>query len=320
MTPVIAGRGLTRAYGSFLAVRGIDFEVASGECFGFLGPNGAGKTSTIRMLACRLPITGGTLSILELDAMLDSARIRERIGVVPQDNNLDPDLTVQENLLIYAQFFGLSAAEARRRTEQQLEFMDLTEKKKARLEELSGGMRRRLVLARALLNDPELVILDEPTTGLDPHARLMVWERLRALRDRGVTLVLTTHYMDEAWRLCDRLVVMDRGRIIADGSPRAMVGEHAGRWAVELPLPEGGGEPDQFLAPCAGVSRRWQTVGSRLYLYGEDEQALLERLREAGRLPGGYLTRPADLEDVFLLLTGRTLQDSAAEEKEAAER
>lgn len=308
MRSVIVGRGLRRAYGDCLAVKSIDFEVYAGECFGFLGPNGAGKTSTIRMLSCRLPVSGGELSILGLDATRSSTRIRERIGVVPQENNLDPQLTVWENLVVYARFFGLPLPQARAKADELLDFMRLAEKRGTRVEDLSGGMRRRLVIARALINDPEVVILDEPTTGLDPHARLLVWERLSTLRSRGVTLVLTTHYMDEAWRLCDRLVIMDEGQIIARGDPKTMVEEYAGRWVLELPLRNGISKDwDALLGPRADLVRRWQAVGSTLYVYNDDHETLRRRLQEAGYPLDEYLARPANLEDVFLLLTGHTL-------------
>ncbi|MGE5507860.1 MAG: ABC transporter ATP-binding protein [Chitinophagales bacterium] len=305
--PVIVGQGLTRVYGDFVAVKGIDFTVERGECFGFLGPNGAGKTSTIRMLSCRLPISGGSLSVLGLDVTKESERVRARIGVVPQDNNLDPQLTVAENLEVYARFFGLSGRAAKARAEGLLEFMQLTAKRRVLVDELSGGMKRRLVIARALINEPELVILDEPTTGLDPHARVLVWERLADLRSRGVTLVLTTHYMDEAWRLCDRLVIMDEGEIIARGDPKAMVREKVGRWVLELRDDDPG--LGEWLDGRAPLVRRWERVGATLFIYNEDNEALLRELAAAGWTPTDYLARPASLEDVFLTLTGRTLHE-----------
>jgi lipooligosaccharide transport system ATP-binding protein len=305
--PVICGQGLTRAYGDFVAVKGIDFTVERGECFGFLGPNGAGKTSTIRMLACRLPVSGGSLSVLGLDVMRESEKVRARIGVVPQDNNLDPQLTVAENLEIYARFFGLPGRAAKARSAELLDFMQLTGKRDVLVEALSGGMKRRLVIARALLAEPELVILDEPTTGLDPHARVLVWERLSALRSRGVTLVLTSHYMDEAWRLCDRLVIMDEGKIISRGDPKAMVREQAGRWVLELNDDDPG--LTEWLDGQIPLVRRWERVGSTLFIYNEDNEALLRQMAAAGWTPTDYLARPSSLEDVFLTLSGRTLHE-----------
>lgn len=300
---VMEARSLTRRYGSFVAVNGVDFSVWRGECFGLLGPNGAGKTSTIRMLACRLPSSGGELRVLGMDVNKQGRAIRERIGVVPQENNLDPHLTVMENLTTYARLFGLSGAEANRRALQLSEFMQLEAKRDVRIDELSGGMKRRLVIARALVNDPEVVILDEPTTGLDPHARVLVWDRLAELRARGVTLLLTTHYLDEAWRLCDRLVIVDQGKIIAEGNPKEMVERHVGKWVLELRLDGLEG----FLSNQSDLVRRWEKVGTALYVYSQDNEELLRRLHQAGWAVDEYLARPASLEDVFLILTGRTL-------------
>jgi lipooligosaccharide transport system ATP-binding protein len=233
-TPLIHARGLTKRFGDFTAVEAIDFDVAPGESFGFLGPNGAGKTSTMRMIGCVSPITGGTLSILGMDPTTDGPRIRARLGVVPQQDSLDTELSVRENLLIYGRYFGLTRAECARRADDLLEFAQLTERAGDQVEHMSGGMKRRLTIARSLINEPEVLLLDEPTTGLDPQARHLLWDRLYRLKQRGVTLVLTTHYMDEAEQLCDRLVVMDKAKIVAEGSPRSLIERFATREVTEL--------------------------------------------------------------------------------------
>src|ERR1700759_1130793 len=232
--PMVEARALTKRFGSFVAVAGIDFEIEPGEAFGFLGPNGAGKTSTMRMVGCGLPRRGGGLRVLGLDPAQRGAEIRSRLGVVPQEDNLDTELTVWDNLMIYGRYFDLGRAEIRRRAEELLEFVQLSDRRDSRVDPLSGGMKRRLTIARALINQPEVILLDEPTTGLDPQARHMLWERLYRLKQEGVTLVLTTHYMDEAEQLCDRLVIMDGGKIVAEGPPRQLVAEHATREVVEL--------------------------------------------------------------------------------------
>jgi lipooligosaccharide transport system ATP-binding protein len=304
--PVVLARQLVKRYGPVEAVRGIDFEVQPGECFGFLGPNGAGKTSTMRMITGRARPTAGTLRVLGLDVAADPGAVRARIGIVPQDNNLDPDLTVRENLELYARYFGIEPRVAARRTAELLAFMQLEPKAGARVDQLSGGMKRRAVLARALINDPELIVLDEPSTGLDPQARLLLWEKLRELRDHGRTLLLTTHYMDEAWRLCDRLVIMDEGRIIAQGRPDALVREHVSPWVVELRVD--GETPALHALPAAARARRVERVGNAVYAYCDDPEALLGALRASGVRLDGYATRPANLEDVFLVLTGRDLR------------
>src|SRR5215211_2157291 len=235
--PLIHARGLTKRFGEFTAVDAIDFDVAPGESFGFLGPNGAGKTSTMRMVGCVSPVTAGTLRILDLDTY--GPRIRGRLGVVPQQDTLDTELSVKDNLVIYGRYFGLSRAEAARRGDELLDFAQLTERASDKVEPLSGGMKRRLTIARALINEPSILLLDEPTTGLDPQARHLLWERLYRLKQRGVTLVLTTHYMDEAEQLCDRLVVMDKARIVAEGSPRELIEQHSSREVTELRFPVG---------------------------------------------------------------------------------
>ncbi|MDQ1480715.1 MAG: lipooligosaccharide transport system ATP-binding protein, partial [Actinomycetota bacterium] len=232
--PLIEAHALTKRFGPFVAVDGIDFAIEAGEAFGFLGPNGAGKSSTMRMIGCVSPLSGGTLRVLGMDPAHDGPQIRGRLGVVPQEDNLDTELTVWDNLMIYGRYFDLPRAEIRRRAAELLEFVQLSDRRDSRVDPLSGGMKRRLTIARALINQPEVMLLDEPTTGLDPQARHMLWERLYRLKQTGVTLVLTTHYMDEAEQLCDRLVIMDGGRIVAEGSPRQLIQQHATREVVEL--------------------------------------------------------------------------------------
>ncbi len=305
MEPIVEAHDLAKDYGEVRAVDGISFLILPRECFGFLGPNGAGKTTTMRMLYGRVMRTGGALHVLALDPSRDARRIRARIGVVPQTTNLDGDLTVMENLLVYAGYFGIPRASARERADHLLAFVQLQARPRARTWELSGGMQRRLLVARALLNEPELLILDEPTTGLDPQARLVVWQRLAELKRRGVTIILTTHYMEEATRLCDRLAIMDRGRIVESGTPRALIAKHAGAQVLELEWPVDAPAPD--VAGGDGI-RRVERVGDRLLLFSPDPTALLPRLR--GRLPvDSALIRPATLEDVFIHLTGRDLKE-----------
>ncbi|MBX5476500.1 MAG: ABC transporter ATP-binding protein [Clostridia bacterium] len=305
----VTARGLTKRYGEFVAVRGIDFDVRRGECFGFLGPNGAGKSSTMRMLYGRTEVSGGRLTVLGLDAARDSRQIKLRVGVVPQESNLDSELTVRENLELFARFYGMTRAEARRRADRWLAFVGLQEVAAQRVDELSGGMQRRLVIARALLHEPELVVLDEPTTGLDPAARHAIWQKLQQLKESGVTLILTTHYMDEAHRLCNRLVVMDHGRILAEGPPQSLVEEHVGQSAIELPADWH--EAHGAALPAALV-RRQLRIGSAVFLYTDDAPSLLEKLH-ASPQPPRYLARQTNLEDVFLALTGRDLDDDAGD-------
>ena len=289
------------------AVRGIDLQVARGESFGFLGPNGAGKSSTMRMIACVSPRTGGDLSILGLDPDLDGVRIRGRLGVVPQQDNLDEELTARENLIVYGRYFGLSRAECRRRSGELLEFAQLVEKADAKVDTLSGGMKRRLTIARALINSPELLLLDEPTTGLDPQARHVLWDRLFRLKNDGVTLVVTTHYMDEAEQLCDRLVVMDGGLIVAHGSPAALIAEHSSREVVELRFrpAEAGTAQDKVSA----LVERVEVLPDRILLYSENGDQTLSDVHALGLRPITALVRRSTLEDVFLRLTGRSLID-----------
>ncbi len=295
--------GLVKTFGDRPAVNGVDFQIPDRECFGFLGPNGAGKTTTMRMLFGRLRRTAGDLSVLGLDPDRQTRQVRSRIGVVTQENNLDQDLTVIENLVIHAGYFGLGGSSLRRRAEELLEFMQLDGREKSQVRDLSGGMQRRLLIARGLINEPELMILDEPTTGLDPQARLVVWQRLSELRERGVTIVLTTHYMEEATRLCDRLVVMDGGRIVERGAPRELIRRHAGEQVLEFRWPAAEEQP-----VVLGGVRRIDRHGDRLLVFAEDPAAALAGLG-ARVPPEAMLVRPATLEDVFIHLTGRELQE-----------
>ena len=305
--PLISARGLTKRFGDLEAVRGIDVEVQRGEVFGFLGPNGAGKSSTMRMIACVSPPSGGELRIFGLDPVVDGSRIRARLGVVPQLDTLDTELSVQENLWIYGRYFDLSRAECRRRTTELLEFARLSDRADSVVDNLSGGVERRLSIARSLINEPELLLLDEPTTGLDPQARHVLWERLYRLKQQGVTQVLTTHYMDEAEQLCDRLVVMDQGRIVAEGSPRDLIAQHSTREVVELRFDTGG---HHEVAPLlAGVGDRVEELADRLLVYADDGDAALAEVHHRGVRPDSVLVRRSSLEDVFLLLTGRSLVD-----------
>jgi lipooligosaccharide transport system ATP-binding protein len=303
--PLIYAHGLVKTFGSFTAVDGIDVEVRGGEAFGFLGPNGAGKSSTMRMIGCVSPPTAGTLRILGLDPVRDGPQIRGRLGVCPQQDALDAEITTMENLTVYARYFGIPRKVARQRATELLEFVQLSERANDKVEPLSGGMKRRLSIARALVNEPDIVLLDEPTTGLDPQARHLVWERLFRLKQRGVTLVLTTHYMDEAEQLCDRLVVMDRGRIVAEGSPRELIDRHSSREVVELRF---GAEPSEsFAGKLAGIGDRVEVLPDRVLLYAEDGDAAAVAVHERQLRPSSVLVRRSTLEDVFLHLTGRAL-------------
>jgi lipooligosaccharide transport system ATP-binding protein len=306
VVPVIVARGLTKRFGTFTAVDGIDLEVAPGESFGFLGPNGAGKTSAMRMIGAVSPVTEGSLEVLGLDPTTDGPALRARLGVVPQEDALDQELTVAENLAIYGRYFDLPRAVLRPRIDELLEFVQLTERRDAQVDPLSGGMKRRVVIARALINDPELVLLDEPTTGLDPQARHVLWERLFRLKQRGITLLLTTHYMDEAEQLCDRLVVMDQGRIVAEGAPQALIRDHATREVVELRF-----APDADAGTATSVlestGHRVEVLPDRTLVYADDGEALVREVHARGLMPSAVLTRRGSLEDVFLRLTGRAL-------------
>ena len=302
---LIRARGLVKRFGDLVAVDGIDLDVRRGEAFGFLGPNGAGKSSTMRMIGCVSPVTTGTLRVLGLDPAADGPKIRARLGVVPQQDTLDTELTVWENVLIYGRYFGLSRRELRPKIDELLEFVQLSERSGDKVEPLSGGMKRRLTIARSLVNDPELLLLDEPTTGLDPQARHVVWDRLFRLKQRGVTLVLTTHYMDEAEQLCDRLVVMDHGRIVAAGSPRELIERYATREVVEVRFEDE--RPDN--GALSGLAARVEELPDRVLIYTSDGDATAAAVSDRGLPPHSTLVRRSSLEDVFLHLTGRTLID-----------
>ncbi len=305
--PVIVATGLRKAYGDFEAVRGIDFTVAPGESFGLLGPNGAGKSTTMRMLGGVSHRTEGDLTIMGMDPTHEGPRIRAHLGVIPQQDNLDTDLTVLENLITYGRYFGLPRWYLKQKAELLLEFAQLTEKRRAKVDDLSGGMKRRLTIARALVSDPRILLLDEPTTGLDPQARHILWDRLFRLKEQGITLVLTTHHMDEAEQLCDRLVVVDHGVIVAGGTPSALVREHAGREVVELRF---GSQRNASLASSLhGVGDRVEVLPDRLLVYASNGEAALEAVTARGLHPTSSLVRRCSLEDVFLRLTGRSLID-----------
>ena len=308
---LIHARGLVKRFGELVAVDGIDLDVRRGEAFGFLGPNGAGKSSTMRMIGCVSPVSEGTLRILGRDPAADGAAIRARLGVVPQQDTLDTELTVWENVLIYGRYFGLSRRELRPKIAELLEFVQLSERAGDKVEPLSGGMKRRLTIARSLVNDPELLLLDEPTTGLDPQARHVVWERLFRLKQRGVTLVLTTHYMDEAEQLCDRLVVMDKGLIVAEGSPLELIRGYSTREVAELRFATDGqtGVHDEVAAKVEDLAERVEVLPDRLLLYSADGEETIAKVHERGLDPVVSLVRRSTLEDVFLRLTGRTLVD-----------
>ncbi len=299
--------GLVKRFGRFQAVDSISFRVHRGEAFGFLGPNGAGKSSTMRMISCVSPRTAGELTILGLDPERDGPRIRARLGVVPQEDNLDPELTVRENLYIYGRYFDIPKEPLRERIENLLQFAQLTERGNDRVEPLSGGMKRRLTIARSLVNEPALLLLDEPTTGLDPQARHALWDRLYRLKADGVTLVLTTHYMDEAEQLCDRLVVMDQGSIVAEGSPRELIEAHVSREVVELRFAPG--DTERMAEKVADLARRIEVLPDRLLLYTPDGDATVEELSGRQLDALSVLVRRSTLEDVFLHLTGRQLVD-----------
>jgi lipooligosaccharide transport system ATP-binding protein len=303
VNPVIDAKNLRKIFGDLVAVNNISFQVFPGECLGILGPNGAGKTSTIRMIYGFSPMTGGTLKVFGLDVTQEARQIKARIGVCQQENALDPDLRVQQNLEVFARYFDMPPGEARSQAQQLLKFMALDHRKDARATELSGGMMRRLVLARALINRPELLILDEPTTGLDPQSRHLVWERLGELQAKGLSILLSTHNMDEAARLCDRLIIMDHGRILVEGKPLELVRQYAGRDVIEI------AEPDQQLRSLV-LSRNVQheDLGHRLIIYVDDGNALFREISK-DYCKEGCIMRMASLEDVFLKLTGRDLRE-----------
>jgi lipooligosaccharide transport system ATP-binding protein len=303
----VVARDLTKRFRDLEAVRSISFDVPAETCFGFLGPNGAGKTTTMRMIACALPPTSGRLEVLGIPVTEHPRRVKSRMGVVPQEDNLDEEITVLDNLLIHARYHGLKPKTARSMALELLEFMELIDKKDREIRELSGGMKRRLMIARGLLNAPEILILDEPTTGLDPQARHLVWERLRSLKRRGVTLLLTTHYMEEAAQLCDRLVIMDQGRILVEGSPREVVARHTSPEVVEVfePPPDAQGQLDSI----GDMAQRVDKLADRWLFYTQDGDVLREKMRALALPPGSVWLRGGTLEDVFLALTGRGLLD-----------
>jgi lipooligosaccharide transport system ATP-binding protein len=303
----VYARGLVKRFGELTAVDGIDVDVRRGEAFGFLGPNGAGKSSTMRMIGCTSPVTEGTLRVLGRDPAVDGRAIRARLGVVPQQDQLDGELTVAENLVIYGRYFDIPRAECKRRAAELLDFVQLGERAASKVEPLSGGMKRRLTIARSLINEPELLLLDEPTTGLDPQARHVLWDRLYRLKQQGVTLVLTTHYMDEAEQLCDRLVVMDKGAIVAMGSPRELIDNYSTREVLELRFPAG--TNDRHAAELAGIGERVEVLPDRVLIYADDGEVALKEVHNRGVEPESALVRRSSLEDVFLRLTGRSLID-----------
>jgi lipooligosaccharide transport system ATP-binding protein len=305
--PLVKARSLTKKFGDLTAVDAIDFEVARGESFGFLGPNGAGKTSAMRMIGAVSPVTGGHLQVLGMDPAVDGPEIRRRLGVVPQEDTLDTELSVAENLLIYGRYFDLPRPLIRERITELLEFAQLTERRDDKVEPLSGGMKRRLTIARALINQPELLILDEPTTGLDPQARHVLWDRLYRLKQQGVTLIITTHYMDEAEQLCDRLVIMDKGKIVAEGSPRRLIEEYSSREVLEMRFPVG--VQETVLDRLEGMAMRIEVLPDRVLLYTSDGDETAAEANRRGLQPETVVVRRSTLEDVFLRLTGRTLVD-----------
>ncbi|MEY3846632.1 MAG: hypothetical protein RJA66_899 [Actinomycetota bacterium] len=304
-THMIIARGLTKVYGEFTAVDGIDFEVRKGEAFGLLGPNGAGKSTTMKMIASVSKRTGGELTILGLDPNKRGPEIRAHLGVVPQQDNLDRELKVHENLFSYGRYFGLSRTFLKAKVEELLEFAQLTEKRNSKAEELSGGMKRRLTIARGLVNEPEILMLDEPTTGLDPQARHILWDRLFRLKEQGVTLVITTHYMDEAEQLCDRLIVMDKGKIMAEGSPADLIKRYASKEVLEVRF--GSSRNAEIAEQIQHIGERAEVLPDRILIYSENGEADLQEIHKLGLEPVTSLVRRSSLEDVFLRLTGRTL-------------
>ena len=305
--PMIIARGLTKKYDDFVAVDGIDFEVKKGESFGLLGPNGAGKSTTMRMIASTSQRTGGELTILGKDPNKHGPEIRAHLGVVPQQDNHDGELKAWENLYIYGRYFGLSRAFLKKKVEELLEFAQLTEKRDVKVDQLSGGMKRRLTIARGLVNEPEILMLDEPTTGLDPQAGHILWDRLFRLKEEGVTLVITTHYMDEAEQLCDRLIVMDKGKIMAEGSPAALIKKYSSKEVLEVRF--GSKNNAEAAKKIAHLGDRIEPLPDRILVYSEDGEKVLKQIHKLGLEPQTSLVRRSSLEDVFLRLTGRTLVD-----------
>jgi lipooligosaccharide transport system ATP-binding protein len=304
-TPVITANALVKKYKEFAAVDGISFEIAPGESFGFLGPNGAGKSTTMRMVGAVSTRTSGDLSILGLDPNQHGPEIRSQLGVVPQQDNLDTELRVRDNLIVYGRYFGISNRDAGRRADELLEFAQLSDRAKSKVEDLSGGMKRRLTIARSLMNDPRILLLDEPTTGLDPQARHVLWDRLFRLKEQGTTLVLTTHYMDEAEQLCDRLVVVDKGAIMAEGSPAELIRAYSTREVLELRF--GSDRNADVATQVADIGDRIEVLPDRILIYSDDGDTDLDEIVKRGLKPITSLVRRSSLEDVFLRLTGRSL-------------
>jgi len=303
MNLIVTAKDLVKKYGDLTAVEAISFEIKEGECFGFLGPNGAGKTSTIKMIHCVSPVTSGSLIVNGLPAHIDNRSLKMMTGVVPQEINLDNDLTVYENLIVFANFFDIPKREAKKRIAELLKFVELEAKRKSKISELSTGMKRRLLIARALLNNPKIIVADEPTTGLDPQAKHLIWQRLRQLKNQGVTLILTTQYMEEAQQLCDRVVIMHRGKILREGTPSKLVENEIGREVVEIRVPKE--DDERIVGHLSSLSCGHERVGDTLYFYCRDGQEIMKKLIELNL--HNYLNRPASLEDVFLKLTGRGL-------------
>ena len=304
-TALIHARELTKRFDEFVAVDGISFDVHAGEAFGFLGPNGAGKTSTMRMIACASPVTHGELRVLDMNPRTQASRIKARLGVVPQQDNLDTEITVRENLLMYARYFDIPRHIAEKRADELLEFVELTDRGRARVEPLSGGMKRRLTIARALVNEPDVILLDEPTTGLDPQARHVVWDRLYQLKRRGATLLLTTHYMDEAERLCDRLGVMDKAKIVTEGSPRELIAKYSTREVLELRFADD--VRPSVDGRLNGIGDRVEVLPDRVQVYTSDGEHALQQVHARGIRLESAVVRRSTLEDVFLRITGRAL-------------
>jgi lipooligosaccharide transport system ATP-binding protein len=304
-TPVITADRLVKKYGDHVAVDGLSFEVAPGESFGLLGPNGAGKSTTMRMIGAVSSRTGGALDILGLDPDTHGPEIRSQLGVVPQADNLDLELRARDNLIVYGRYFGLPRKQVAARADELLEFAQLSDRANAKVDDLSGGMKRRLTIARALISEPRILLLDEPTTGLDPQARHILWDRLFRLKEQGTTLVLTTHYMDEAEQLCDRIIVVDEGRIMAEGSPASLIRDHSSREVLEVRF--GSDRNEEASREIAGFGDRVEVLPDRVLVYASDGEAVLSRILERGLTPITTLVRRSSLEDVFLRLTGRSL-------------
>jgi len=305
LSVVVQAQNLTKNYNGFTAVAGIDFTIHRGQCFGILGPNGAGKTTVVAMIYCFHPVTSGILNVLGHEVSENPRAIKTRLGVVPQENNLDQELTVRENLLVYAGYFGINRETAAKRADELLYFFDLSAKAGQEVEQISGGMKRRLTIARGLIHNPEILILDEPTTGLDPQSRRLIWEHLRRLKRKGLTLVLTTHYLEEASQLCDNLIIMDKGNILEQGQPAELISRHVGAKVIEVEINPG--QRQLLLQSLKKEIRGYQVAGTTVYLFiSEDETGALERLNTHSSVQT-YQVRPSNLEDVFLKLTGRGL-------------